>query len=66
MTEIPEEQKPTIPAYILYKLDRTIAIAGIICIAMGALILLKVADAQQIAIAAIGVLGGYIGGRAGK
>jgi len=60
------DPKPTIPAYILYKLDRTLAIAGIICIAMGALILLKIADAQQIAIAAIGVLGGYIGGRAGK
>jgi len=59
--------KPLTPKqYILYKLDRTLAILGIIGIALAALVILKVADAQQIAIASIGVLGGYIGGRAGK
>jgi len=67
MTEEITPTKPLTPVqYILYKLDRTLAIIGIIGIAMGALVILKVADAQQIAIASIGVLGGYIGGRAGK
>ena len=65
-----DEMLPTKPLtsvqYILYKLDRTLAILGIIGIALAALFFLKVADAQQIAIASIGVLGGYIGGRAGK
>jgi len=67
MTDEMLPTKPLTPVqYILYKLDRTLAILGIIGIAMGALVILKVADAQQIAIASIGVLGGYIGGRAGK
>jgi len=61
-----EQQAKSAIQYVLYKLDRTFAILGIIGIAMGALILLQVADAQQIAIAAIGVLGGYVGGRSGK
>ena len=66
MVENLEPVCQTTSQYILYKLDRTLAILGIIGIAMGALVVLKVADAQQIAIAAIGVLGGYVGGRAGK
>ena len=67
MTDEMLPTKPLTPMqYILYKLDRTLAILGIIGIAMGALFMLKVADAQQITIAAIGVLGGYIGGRTGK
>ena len=66
MTDNLEPVCQTTSQYILYKLDRTLAILGIIGIAMGALVVLKVADAQQIAIAAIGVLGGYVGGRAGK
>ena len=51
---------------ILYKLDRTLAVVGIICIAMGAMAFLKIAEAQQVAIAGISGLVGYIGGRAGK
>ncbi len=67
MTDEMLPDKPLGPCqYFLYKFDRTLAILGIVGIALGALIVLKVADAQQIAIASIGVLGGYIGGRSGK
>lgn len=61
------DPKPLTPSqYILYKLDRTLAVVGIVLIALGAMIWLKVADAQQVAIAGISGLVGYIGGRAGK
>lgn len=56
----------TVGSYLLYKLDRTLAVVGIIVIAVFAIKVLLPPDAQQIAIAAVGFLGGYIGGRSGK
>jgi len=61
MTE--EQQVFTPTQQILYKVDRTLAIVGVIVIAMGALFVLGV-DGKEIAIASAGVLGGYVGGRA--
>ena len=52
--------------FILYKVDRTLAIAGVIAIAMLALYLAKGPDSMNIATAAIGGLVGYVGGRSGK
>lgn len=51
---------------LLFKLDRTLAIIGVIGIAMLALYLGKAPDSLNIATAAIGGLVGYIGGRSGK
>ena len=56
----------TAKEYILYKLDRTIAIGGIIVIALAAMALLVPGAATQIASAALGGLVGYVGGRTGK
>jgi hypothetical protein len=50
---------------LLYKLDRTLAIFGVIAIALCAMFILG-ADGKEIAIAGAGVLGGYVGGRATK
>ncbi len=52
--------------YILYKLDRTLAVIGVIVIAITAMFLIARQEAMQIATAAVGGLIGYIGGRAGK
>ena len=52
--------------YILYKMDRTIAILGIIGIATVALFIYAGAEGVQIATGAIGGLVGYVGGRTGK
>ena len=60
-----EPVKFSITEQLLYKQDRTIAIIGII--ALGVMALLKgTPDAQQIAVAAVGGLIGYLGGRTGK
>ena len=58
----------SIKQYILYKLDRTIAIVGLILIAIAAFVFGKQisADVKAIITGVIGVLGVYIGGRAGK
>lgn len=64
--ETPEEECKTIGEYILYKLDRTLAIVGVIVIALLALYLAKGPDSMNIATAAIGGLVGYVGGRSGK
>jgi len=67
MTE--EELKPecrTVTEYLLYKLDRTLAVAGVIVIALCALWWVSANEALQIATAAVGGLIGYIGGRATK
>jgi len=61
--ETPETECRTIGEYLLYKLDRTIAIVGVVLIAMVAL--WKGLD-PNIATAAIGGLVGYVGGRSGK
>ena len=56
----------TAKEYILYKLDRTLAIGGIIAIALLGMAWLVPEAATQIASAAIGGLVGYVGGRTGK
>ena len=50
---------------ITFKLDRTLAIIGIILIG-GMAIKINSTEAIQLAMAAVGGLVGYIGGRAGK
>lgn len=52
--------------YLLYKMDRTIAILGVIAIAIYAMMVLVPEAATQIASAGIGGLIGYVGGRTGK
>lgn len=64
--DTPEEECRTVGEYILYKLDRTLAILGVIVIALLALYLAKGPDSMNIATAAIGGLVGYVGGRSGK
>lgn len=51
---------------LLYKMDRTIAIFGIVVIGFYALVVYstKNADSLQVSLTALGALGGYIGGRA--
>lgn len=60
-----EINKLTIKEYVLYKLDRTLAIVGLVIIGVWSLAKLT-PETSQIAIAVVGVLGGYIGGRSGK
>ena len=50
---------------LLYKVDRTLAILGIVILGAWAL-KIGTNEAIQIAMAAIGMLGGYVGGRTGK
>ena len=61
-----EEECKSIGEFILYKVDRTLAILGVIAIAMFALFMAKGPDSMNIATAAIGGLVGYVGGRSGK
>jgi hypothetical protein len=63
MTDEIEIIPKTATEYLLYKLDRTLAIAGVIGIACIALWLGKAPDSVQIATAAVGGLVGYVGGR---
>lgn len=56
----------TAKEYILYKLDRTLAICGVIAIALLGMAWLVPEAATQIASAAIGGLVGYVGGRTNK
>ena len=56
----------TISQYLMYKVDRTLAILGVIVIALLALYLGKAPDSMNIATAAIGGLVGYVGGRSSK
>lgn len=67
MDEIEEApQGYTAKEYVLYKLDRTLAIMGVIAIALLGMAWLVPEAATQIASAAIGGLVGYVGGRTGK
>jgi hypothetical protein len=61
-----EVECKSVGEYLLYKLDRSIAILGVIGIALMALYLGKAPDSMNIATAAIGGLVGYVGGRSGK
>ena len=56
----------SIGEFILYKVDRTIAILGVVVIALLALYMAKGPESMNIATAAIGGLVGYVGGRSGK
>ena len=65
--EIKEEAEcRSIGEFILYKVDRTLAILGVVAIAMLALYMAKGPESMNIATAAIGGLVGYVGGRSGK
>lgn len=66
MADEPTDECRSIGEFILYKVDRTLAIVGVIAIAMLALYLAKGPDSMNIATAAIGGLVGYVGGRSGK
>jgi len=55
----------TIKEMILYKMDRTIAVVGIVLLGCWALSI-KTPESVQITMAAIGGLVGYVGGRTGK
>lgn len=55
----------SIKQLILYKMDRTIAVVGIVLLGCWALYMAK-PDSFQISMAAVGGLVGYIGGRTGK
>ena len=60
-----ENKNIPIKNYLLYKLDRTLAIIGLV--ALGAFAIYKGSnEALQITIAAVGGLVGYIGGRVTK
>lgn len=60
---IENEECRTWGEYILYKLDRTLAILGIVAIAVSALVIPVIAESKEICAAGISVLGVYIGGR---
>jgi len=60
--DVPNGQR-SFKELLLYKIDRTLAIAGLVAIGL-AVCFTKVEDpSTQIAIAVIGALGVYIGGR---
>ena len=65
MADETEPECKTISQYMLYKLDRTLAIGGIIVIALLAIWLGKT-DSSNIVMAGISGLVGYVGGRSGK
>ena len=54
----------SISGYILYKMDRTIAVIGLVMLG-GWSLQSALPDTSQIAIAVVGALAGYIGGRSG-
>lgn len=61
--ETPETECKTTIQYLLYKMDRSMAILGIIAIAVVALFYIQ--TPENIVSAAIGGLVGYVGGRSG-
>jgi len=63
---IKEEECRTVGEYLLYKLDRTLTILGVVAIAITAMLRISPEVAQQVATAAVGGLIGYLGGRASK
>lgn len=63
--EITEATPRNLKEMLLYKIDRTLAILGIVILGAWAL-KIGTNEAIQIAMAAIGMLGGYVGGRTGK
>lgn len=61
-----EETELTKKDYLLYKLDRSVAIIGIILIAVAGILIYKGTEGVNIATTAIGGLVGYVGGRTGR
>ena len=59
---IEEAECKTITQYMLYKLDRTLAIVGLIVLG-GFALWRGGTESLQIAIAVVGALAGYVGGR---
>ncbi len=57
---------PSAAEQILWKVDRSIAILGIVAIAIVAIFFYKGNEGVQIVSAAIGGLVGYVGGRTGR
>lgn len=66
VTTSAEDVPRSVGEYMLYKLDRTISIAGIVAVAIVALIIYAGPEGVQVATGAIAGLVGYIGGRTGK
>jgi hypothetical protein len=63
----PVERRKSVWAYTLYKLDRTLAILGIILIPVVTIVVLGSAEVvKDICLTSVGGLIGYIGGRGGK
>jgi len=63
--EMSEEQPRSITEYILFKLDRTLAILGLVMLGAWAMYT-GTNETVQIGMAVVGGLVGYIGGRTGK
>jgi hypothetical protein len=57
--------KRALKEMLFYKLDRTLAIMGIIALG-GMALYIRTAEAMQVTSLAMGALAGYIGGRTGK
>jgi hypothetical protein len=51
---------------VMYKIDRSLAILGVICISLMVVYMRQEPDSLNVATAAIGGLVGYVGGRSGK
>ena len=65
MADEPEIECKTITQYILYKLDRSICVLGLIALGLYGMYIGK-NEAMQISIAVAGALAGYLGSRTGK
>ncbi len=61
-----EPECRTVVEYILYKLDRNIAVCGIVAISVLALLYWQNDSGLQVCTAGLGGLVGYVGGRSGK
>jgi amino acid permease len=62
----PEPVCHTITEYILFKLDRNLAVLGIIAIAIASIFYFKGSEGIQIVSGAVGGLVAYISGRSSK
>ena len=69
MPEIIEPEEPkcySLTEYLLFKLDRNLAILGVVAI-VGLYSFGKIpSESKEIALSALGILGVYIGGRGGN
>lgn len=65
MADEPEVECKTLAQYLTWKLDRTIAILGLIALGLFGMWIGK-NEAMQVSIAVAGALAGYLGSRTGK